>query len=93
MLLIHWKKYPVEFSRGMANYVTLQQGIKRLEEQGVNHIVAVPLFISSHSPIIRQNEYLFGMRDSLADRAMPLMHHTEELLEVYSAEVVTKPKI
>lgn len=81
------EKYPVEFAWGMANYVTLQQGINRLEEQGVSDIIAVPLFISSHSPIIRQNEYLFGMRDSLADHAMPLMHHTEEYVEMTGAEV------
>ncbi len=80
-------KYPVEFAWGMANYVTLQNGINRLEEQGVSEIIAVPLFISSYSPIIRQNEYLFGKRDSLADRAMPLMHHTEEYVEMTGAEV------
>lgn len=81
------EKYPVAFAWGMANYVTLQNSIKKLEAQGVSEIIAVPLFISSHSPIIRQNEYLFGMRDSLADRAMPLMHHTEEYVEMTGAEV------
>lgn len=80
-------KHPVEFSWGMANYVTLQQGIDRLEKKGVSHIIAVPLFISSYSPIIRQNEYLFGLRDSLADRPMPLMHHAEEYVEMTGAKV------
>ena len=79
--------YPVEFAWGMANYVTLQKGIQKLEQKGVSEIIAVPLFISSHSPIIRQTEYLFGMRDSLADRAMPLMHHTEEYVEMTGAKV------
>ena len=79
--------YPVEFAWGMANYVTLQKGIQKLEQKGVSEIIAVPLFISSHSPIIRQTEYLFGMRDSLADRPMPLMHHTEEYVEMTGAEV------
>ncbi|MEL7833753.1 sirohydrochlorin chelatase [Fodinibius sp. Rm-B-1B1-1] len=79
--------YPVEFAWGMANYVTLQNAIQQLEQQGVSHIVAIPLFISSYSPIIRQNEYLFGMRDSLADRAMPLMHHTEEYVEMTEAKI------
>ncbi|MBN2733101.1 MAG: hypothetical protein JXR26_11790, partial [Balneolaceae bacterium] len=46
------EKYPVEFAWGMANYVTLQNSIKKLEAQGVSEIIAVPLFISSHSPII-----------------------------------------
>lgn len=81
------EKYPVEFAWGMANYVTLQQGINRLEDKGVTEIIAIPLFISSYSPIIRQNEYLFGIRDSLADRAMPLMHHTKEYVEMTGAEV------
>lgn len=81
------EKYPVEFAWGMANYVTLQNSIAKLEQQGVSQIIAVPLFISSHSPIIRQNEYLFGLRDTLADGAMPLMHHTEEYVEMTGAEV------
>jgi cobalamin biosynthesis Co2+ chelatase CbiK len=81
------EKYAVEFAWGMANYVTLQKGIRRLEEQGAEHIVAIPLFISSYSPIIRQTEYLFGKRDSLADHPMPLMHHTEEYVEMTGAEV------
>jgi len=79
--------YPVEFSWGMANYVTLQKAIWKLEEKEVSKIVAVPLFISSYSPIIRQTEYLFGMRDSLADSPMPLMHHTQEYVEMTGAEV------
>lgn len=81
------EKYAVEFAWGMANYVTLQNSIEQLEEKGVSKIVAVPLFISSHSPIIRQNEYLFGLRDSLADRPMPLMHHSKEFVEMTGAEV------
>ncbi|HLR26532.1 MAG TPA: CbiX/SirB N-terminal domain-containing protein [Fodinibius sp.] len=80
-------QYPVEFAWGMANYVTLQKGINRLEEKGVSEIIAVPLFISSHSLIIRQNSYLFGMRDSQPDRIMPLMHHSEEYIEMTGAEV------
>lgn len=80
-------RYNVEFAWGMANAVTLQKAITRLEKEGASKIVAIPLFISSYSPIIRQTEYLFGMRDSLADRPMPLMHHTEEYVEMTGAEV------
>lgn len=79
--------YKVDFAWGMANAVTLQKAINRLEKEGASKIVAIPLFISSYSPIIRQTEYLFGMRDSLADRPMPLMHHTEEYVEMTGAEV------
>ncbi len=80
-------RYNVDFAWGMANAVTLQKAINRLEKEGASKIVAIPLFISSYSPIIRQTEYLFGMRDSLADRPMPLMHHTEEYVEMTGAEV------
>lgn len=79
--------YVVEFAWGMANFVTLQKGINRLEEQGVYDIIAVPLYISSHSPIIRQDKYLFGLRDSLADRAMPLMHSSDEYIKMTGAKV------
>lgn len=69
------QKYDIEFAWGMADPHTLQAGITALEERGAQRIIAVPLFISSYSPIIRQTEFLFGMRDSLADAPMPVMHH------------------
>lgn len=40
----------------------LQQAVNRLERKGVNRIVIVPLFVSSHSEVFRQYEYLFGLR-------------------------------
>ena len=67
--------YPIEVAFGMANAPNMQKAIDKLEAQGVNKIVVVQLFISSHSPIIRQNEYLLGLRDELADPAMPMMLH------------------
>jgi sirohydrochlorin ferrochelatase len=76
------KEYNVETAFGMANYVTMHHGIKALEEQGVSEIAVVPLFISSYSPIIRQNRYLLGKRDSLPERMMPLMHHIDEYKEM-----------
>src|SRR5699024_4812744 len=63
---------------GMANYVTMHNGIEELEKQGVSKIAVVQLFVSSYSPIIRQNRYLLGKRDSLPKRMMPLMHHVDE---------------
>ena len=80
-------QYEIEFAWGMANAVTLQQGVKALENKGVSEIIAVPLFISSYSPIIRQTEYLFGKRDSLADRPMPLMHHADHYAKMFDVEV------
>lgn len=68
------KEYKVEVAFGMANSMTMQAGIDKLETAGINEIVVVPLFVSSYSPIIRQNEYLLGLRDKLADKPMPIMH-------------------
>lgn len=67
-------EYPVEVAFGMANPYTMQAGIDSLESQGVDRIVVVPLFVSSYSPIIRQNEFLLGFRDTLADKPMMMMH-------------------
>ena len=68
------QKYPVEVAFGMALPRTIQEGIDKLESNGVNKIVVVPLFVSSHSFIIRQTEYLLGKRDVLADPPMVMDH-------------------
>jgi sirohydrochlorin ferrochelatase len=67
--------YPVEIAFGMAVPRAMQEGINKLETEGVNKIVVAQLFISSYSPIIRQNEYLLGIRKELADEPM-LMDHS-----------------
>ncbi|MCY3931381.1 MAG: hypothetical protein OXH70_06670 [Acidobacteria bacterium] len=54
---------PVEVAFGMANKRAIQQAVNRLAEREVTGIVAVPLFISSHSSVIRATEYLLGKRD------------------------------
>ena len=54
---------PVEVAFGMARKQTIQDAIDRLSERNVDEIVAVPLFISSHSSIIRVTEYLLRARD------------------------------
>ncbi|GAA5522076.1 hypothetical protein LQ318_10010 [Aliifodinibius salicampi] len=77
------KEHKVEVAFGMANYVTMHNGIKKLEEQNVSRIAVVQLFISSYSPIIRQNRYLLGKHDSLPERPMPLMHHIDEYKEMH----------
>ncbi len=66
--------YTVEIAFGMADPITMQEGINKLEKAGVKTIVVVQLFASSYSMIIRQNEYLLGFRKELADPPM-LMHH------------------
>jgi sirohydrochlorin ferrochelatase len=75
------KQYAVEVAFGMANPETMQQAIDKLESQSVTRIVVVPLFVSSYSPIIRQNEYLLGLREELADEPMIMDHTSEKLNE------------
>lgn len=79
--------YPVEFAWGMANFVSLQKAVKNLEAQNINRIIVVPLFISKHSPIIRQAEFLMGLRDELADQPMPVMHYSDEFVEMTGVEI------
>ena len=52
----------VEVAFGMANKRTIQDAVDRLAERGVSSIVAVPLFVSSHSSVMRATEYLLGSR-------------------------------
>ena len=54
---------PVEVAFGMANKRTIQNAVDRLTERDVSRIVAVPLFISSHSSVLRATEYLLGSRN------------------------------
>ncbi len=54
---------PVEVAFGMANKRAIQDALDRLSERGVGEVVAVPLFISSHSSVMRATEYLLGSRD------------------------------
>ena len=54
---------PVEVAFGMANKRTIQDAVDRLAEREVTSIVAVPLFVSSHSSVLRATEYLLGSRD------------------------------
>ena len=47
----------------MANKRTIQEALRRLEERDVTEVVAVPLFVSSHSSVFRATEYLLGSRE------------------------------
>src|SRR5262245_38311460 len=51
---------PIEVAFGMATKATMQSGIDRLAARGVTSIVAVPLFVSSHSSVITSTQYLLG---------------------------------
>ncbi len=54
---------PVEVAFGMANKRAIQDAVNRLAEREVTGVVAVLLFISSHSSVIRATEYLLGKRE------------------------------
>jgi sirohydrochlorin ferrochelatase len=53
---------PVEVAFGMASKRSIQQAVDKLAAREVRNIVAVPLFISSHSSVITSTEYLLGQR-------------------------------
>ncbi|MFP8488908.1 sirohydrochlorin chelatase [Gracilimonas sp. Q87] len=79
--------YSVEYAWGMANFVSMQKAIRNLEKKNVDHIIVVPLFISKHSPIVRQAEFLLGLRDKLADQPMAVMHYTDEFAEMAGVDL------
>lgn len=56
------KTMPTEVAFGMADKRTIQAALDRLVKRGVREIVAVPLFVSSHSSVITSTEYLLGFR-------------------------------
>lgn len=53
---------PTEVAFGMASRRTLQEGVDRLVARQVKQIVAVPLFVSSHSSVITATQYLLRQR-------------------------------
>ena len=57
------RDFPVEIALGMADSVSLQQGVTALENRGVVRIAVVRLFISGHS-FREQTEYLLGLRSA-----------------------------
>ena len=58
--------YPVEL--GFLEFVpneTINLAVERLDDAGVTKIIAVPLFVSSHSSHIQEIEYVLGLRETL----------------------------
>jgi sirohydrochlorin cobaltochelatase len=53
---------PTEVAFGMASRASIQSAVDKLTARGVTSIVAVPLFVSSHSSVITSTEYLLGLR-------------------------------
>jgi sirohydrochlorin ferrochelatase len=61
------KTHPTEVALGMATRANIQAAVSRLEARGVTRIVAVPLFVSSHSTVITSTEYLLGQRKDMPE--------------------------
>lgn len=62
---------PIEVAFGMATRANIQAAVDRLVARRVSRIVAVPLFVSSHSSVVTSTEYLLGLRtDMPKDLAM-----------------------
>jgi len=58
--------YPVEL--GFLEFVpneTINDAVERLDDAGITKIIAVPLFVSSHSGHIQEIEYVLGLREML----------------------------
>jgi hypothetical protein len=53
---------PTEVAFGMATRANIQAAIDKLTARGVTEIIAVPLFVSSHSSVITSTEFLLGLR-------------------------------
>jgi sirohydrochlorin ferrochelatase len=53
---------PTEVAFGMASRHAIQAAVDRLVARGTTSIVAVPLFVSSHSSVVTSTEYLLGLR-------------------------------
>jgi sirohydrochlorin cobaltochelatase len=58
-------KYPLEVAFGMADPETIEDAVRKLEQKDVTDVIVVPLFISSHSPIIGNSRYIFGLQEEL----------------------------
>ena len=56
------EQIPTEVAFGMASRANIQSAIDKLTARGVTEIVAVPLFVSSHSSVVTSTEYLLGLR-------------------------------
>ena len=64
------ERHPAEVAFGMATRANIQAAVDKLTARGATEIVAVPLFVSSHSSVITSTEYLLGLRsDAPADLA------------------------
>ena len=67
--------YPIEIAYGMAKTSTMRAAVERLENQGVNTIAVVRMFISGSS-FLDKTEYILGLSPSLEGNT-----HTPDMKE------------
>lgn len=72
---------PTEVAFGMATRSTMQAAIDRLARRRVTEIIAVPLFVSSHSSVIDGSAYLLGLRAQMPEdlKDFATMDHGEAM--------------
>jgi sirohydrochlorin cobaltochelatase len=56
---------PIEVAFGMATRANIQAAVDKLVARRVSRIVAVPLFVSSHSSVVTSTAYLLGLRTEM----------------------------
>lgn len=75
-------RWPTAVSFGMAMMMSspIQSSIDDLTERGAKTIVLVPTSVTRHNSLIRQWEYVFGMRDESSYLDVPRVHTDARIL-------------
>lgn len=66
-------KNPVETAFGMADARAIQRALDRLAYKRVRKVVAVPLFVSSHSEVMDQTKFVLGVSQEPSSRFLKAM--------------------
>lgn len=67
------RRQPTELALGMADADAIQSALDRLGRRQVSRVVAVPLFIDSHSEVLDQTRYVLGLRDKPSETLIKAM--------------------
>lgn len=67
-------RFPIEVAFGMADARTIQKAVDRLAGARVKRVIAVPLFVSSHSEVMEQTKFVLGIRKEPSREFMDAPH-------------------
>ena len=67
-------QFPLAFAGDSADVKTIQDAVDRLQGARIKKLVVVPLYASSHSPLMEQTRYLFGIRPDPAPEFFTAAH-------------------